>query len=223
MQCPACTSTAVTVHDAGIIAPFVAYRTGVTDTRTCTCGRCGFRFSQHRWTPQEAISLYVGYRDADYDRERQDFEPGYSSGHLNAPRDYLPAIEEWIRAHAEPATVLDIGGNDGRNTPFAATAELTVWEIGDPEPRGMFDLVVLAHVLEHAAWPRDLIALARRHLADGGLIYAEVPLEAPTDYWHEHVNRYDQASLAATLAPCRLLGMQGLGTSLGPVLMALAA
>lgn len=223
MQCPSCTSTAITVHDTGTVSPFVAYRTGVTETRTCTCGRCGFRFSQHRWTPQQAIALYAGYRDETYDRERQAFEPGYSSGHLNAPRDYLADVEAWIRPYAEPRTVLDIGGNDGRNTPFAATADVTVWEIGDPEPRGAYDLVVLAHVLEHVAWPRDLMATATRHLAANGLIYVEVPLEAPSDWWHEHINRYDETSLAATISPRPILGMQGKATSLGPVLQALAA
>ena len=222
MQCPACTSNAVTVHDSGSIAPFVAHRTGVTETRTCTCSRCGLRFSAHRWTMQQAIALYAGYRDADYDRERQSFEPGYSSGHLNAPRDYLPDVEAWIGEYLQPATVLDIGGNDGRNTPFTATADVTVWEIGDPEPHGTYDLIVLAHVLEHAPWPRDLLAVARRHVAPAGLIYAEVPIEPLMDTWHEHISRFDETSLAATLHPCTLLGLRARATSLGPVLQAIA-
>jgi SAM-dependent methyltransferase len=220
MQCPACTSIAVTVHDTGSIAPFVAHRTGVSETRTCTCSRCGLRFSSHRWTPQQAISLYAGYRDPDYDRERQAFEPGYSSGHLNAPRDYLPDIEAWVTEYLNPASVLDIGGNDGRNTPFADRA--TVWEIGDPEPDGTYDLIVLAHVLEHAPWPRDLLAVARRHIAPNGLIYAEVPIEPLMDVWHEHISRFDETSLAATLHPCTLLGLRARATSLGPVLQAIA-
>jgi SAM-dependent methyltransferase len=222
MQCPGCESTATTLHDVGTVAPFVAYRTGVASDlgRTCTCGSCGLRWCAVRWTDDQAAALYRGYRDADYDAERRSFEPGYSSGYLNAPREYLPDIEAWVREYLDPASVLDIGGNDGRNTPFTATADVTVWEIGQPEPSGTYDLVVLAHVLEHVAAPLALVRTARGYLNPGGLIYVEVPIEPVMDVWHEHVQQFDRLSLSALLHD--VVGMQERMTSVGPVGMALA-
>ena len=220
MHCPSCDSQAVTVHSVGRLADFVAYRTGVPadQGKTCTCGSCGLRFCSVRWTDDQAAALYRGYRDATYDAERSRFEPGYSSGYLNAPREYLGEIEAWVQEHLDPQSVLDIGGNDGGNTPFADRA--TVWEIGQPEPDGTYDLVVLAHVLEHVASPRDLIATARAHLRTGGLIYAEVPIEAPMDTWHEHVQQFDRMSLAMLLGDT--VAIRERNTSVGPVRMALA-
>lgn len=218
--CPACLFNAGTVHDVGWLAPFVAHRTGVDSElgRTCTCGSCGFRWCSVRWSDEQAAALYRGYRDSAYDAERSRFEPGYSSAHLNEPREYLPLVEAWIARHGVPGSVLDIGGNDGRNTPFSDRA--MVWEIGEPEPNGTYDLVVLAHVLEHVPWPRHTVAAAREKLAPGGVLYVEVPAEAPCDVWHEHVNQFSRESLGATLG--RLLDYQELGTSLGPVRMALS-
>jgi SAM-dependent methyltransferase len=220
MNCPACESPSTTLHDVGTLAPFVAYRTGVDPElgRTCTCGSCGLRWCAVRWTDDQAAALYRGYRDADYDRERATFEPGYSSDHLNAPREYLPDIEDWVREYLDPASVLDVGGNDGQNTPFADRA--TVWEIGQPEPSGTYDLVVLAHVLEHVAAPLDLVRTARGYLNPGGLMYVEVPIEPVMDVWHEHVQQFDRLSLAALLHD--VIGMQERMTSVGPVRMALA-
>jgi 2-polyprenyl-3-methyl-5-hydroxy-6-metoxy-1,4-benzoquinol methylase len=40
---------------------------------------------------------------------------------------------------------------------------------------GPFDGVVFSHVLEHLPHPSAALAMARRHLAPGGLVYVEVP------------------------------------------------
>jgi hypothetical protein len=215
--CPACASPHITIT-TGHLAPFVAARTGVDATlgRTCICTDCTLRFSHTRWTDQEAAALYADYRGLSYNAERDHHEPGYSQthGHLNQPRSYLADIEAWIATYTTPASVLDIGGNDGRNTPFADRA--TIWEIGDPEPTGHYDLAVLAHVLEHAANPRDLVTTASNH-AD--LIYIEVPIEPPLDTWHEHIQQYTTQSLQALLGPDATI--RATTTPLGPVLQAL--
>jgi SAM-dependent methyltransferase len=220
VNCPACESTSTTLHYLGRLAPFVAHRTGVHHElgRTVSCQSCGLRWCAVRWTDDQAAALYRGYRDAEYDAERQSFEPGYSSGHLNAPREYLGEIEAWVREYLDPASVLDVGGNDGQNTPFVNRA--IVWEIGQPEPSGTYDLVVLAHVLEHVAAPLDLVRTARSYLNPGGLIYVEVPIEPVMDVWHEHVQQFDRLSLSALLHD--VVGMRERMTSVGPVRMALA-
>ena len=99
MHCPSCDSQAVTIHAVGRLADFVAYRTGVPaeQGKTCTCGSCGLRFCSVRWTDDQAAALYRGYRDATYDAERSRFEPGYASGYLNAPREYIGEIEALLQ------------------------------------------------------------------------------------------------------------------------------
>lgn len=209
----------ITTSDVGRLADFVAFRTGVSldAGRTCVCGYCGFRFCSVRWTDEQASRLYSGYRDSVYDAERSRFEPGYSSGHLNAPREYIGEVEAWVLEHLNPASVLDIGGNDGGNTPFGDRA--VVWEIGQSRPAGRFDLIILAHVLEHVPWPRALMAEARSFLADGGLVYVEVPIEGPLDIWHEHIQQFSRESLVAVLDDP--IEVRERMTSLGPVRMAL--
>lgn len=216
-SCPGCASHNITITDRGQLAPFVAARTGVDPNlgRTCICNDCTLRFSQARWTQAEAEALYADYRGPTYNAERDTYEPGYSrdNAHLNAPRETLADIETWIGT--EPQTVLDIGGNDGRNTPFADRA--TVWEIGQPQPTGRYDLAVLAHVLEHLAYPQHLLALAHT-LAYS--IYVEVPLDLEHDNWHEHCQQFNPRSLQTTLGPAAHIRTQW--TQLGPVLQAKA-
>lgn len=164
------------------------------------------------------MALYAGYRDERYDQERLRFEPGYSSHHLNAPREYIGEIESWILESIEPISVLDIGGNDGGNTPFGQIA--TVWEIGDPDPGAGYDLVVMSHVLEHVSSPRSLVEFARSRLKANGLMYVEVPIESPMDIWHEHIQQFDRVSLAMLLG--NPMAMRERNTSVGPVRMAIS-
>lgn len=224
-RCPACSTYAITVTDVGAIAPFVAYRTGVDASlgRTCVCHDCGFRFCRVRFEPDEISRLYADYRGPSYNAERERFEPGYTAmfGHLNEPRDTISQIERWIvdLEGTEPERVLDIGGNDGRNTPFGDRA--VIWDVTDAAPSGLFDLVVLAHVLEHVPYPRETVALARSFLNPDGLIYAEVPIDPPVDSWHEHIQQFSTESLNALFGV-----MEGYrvvpDTSVGPVRMVLA-
>lgn len=221
--CPACDSPNITITDRGQLAPFVAARTNVAANlgRTCICQTCTLRFSQARWTETEAQALYADYRGPTYNAERDHHEPGYSqaNAHLNQPRSYLTDIETWISTHITPTSVLDIGGNDGGNTPFSRSAPITIMEVGDPEPTQRYDLVVLAHVLEHAATPRDLISTAHKYLNPGGRIYVEVPIEPALDTWHEHIQQFNTQSLHAILGPDANIRSQF--TRLGPVLQAI--
>lgn len=221
-ECPGCGSVDITVHDRGFIQEFVSARTGMPMNagRTAVCESCTLVFCHARMNEWESLALYEDYRGPSYNAERDLYEPGYSQkyGHLNGRRDYLQDVESFILEYScPPAKVLDIGGNDGENTPFRNEAEITVCEIGDDIPWSSFDLVVLSHVLEHVAKPREL--LGRAVVRSCGLVYIEVPLEINNDHWHEHVQKFNARSLSE-MADHSFLAYQEMHTSVGHIAMA---
>jgi len=89
---------------------------------------------------------------------------------------------------------LDFGGDVGQFIPEIETIQRrAVFEvsgldpirglrtIGDWAEAGLFepDLIMICHVLEHVTEPRQLIESAARVLTRNGLLYIEVPLDAP--------------------------------------------
>ena len=198
-------------------APFITARTGLpSQTTSVDCPRCGIHYCGHRFTDEQAAAIYADYRSPAYHDQRAVLEPDY--GYWRAmptvrPYDVEPIISRWVT----PATVLDIGGHDGANTPFRDTAEVTVVDIGDPEPTGRWNLAVLQHVLEHVADPCALVAMARRH-ADW--LYVEVPVEPRVDVWHEHVNQFSATSLTWTVG--HVIATEVLDTKVGLVRWAVA-
>lgn len=218
--CPACLCYSFDVLPDGALAPFVSYRTGLDASlgQSCECRQCGLMFSRVRFDDDECRALYADYRGPSYNRDRDIFEPGYSRqhAHLNERRDYMADVEWFVaEVFGVPLTVLDIGANDGGNTPFGESARVTAIDVGMGIPDGRFDLVALAHVLEHVSEPSDLLEVARSR----GPVYVEVPLEPRTHIWHEHVQRFDHRSIKALLR--RVDAYQEMQTSLGPVAMAL--
>lgn len=222
LECPACASRSITLS-AGSLAGFIAHRIGPHPVHTCDCRDCGLHYSSLRITDEQAKRIYHDYRGPQYTADRERYEPGYAAryGHLNEPRSYMGHVEAFITSHLTPGElrILDYGGNDGQNTPLAAQGAVHVHEVGDPHPDGPFDLIVLAHVLEHVPWPRQTIGTLIPLLAPGGVIYAEVPLEPPVTTWHEHINQFTPKALAAVFHD-RLREIAELATPEGSVLMA---
>lgn len=201
MNCIICDSEHVT-QQQGRLALFISNRIGVPSDESFTiqCNQCGFRYSSVRFTDAQAQAIYGDYRTESYFQEREQFEPGFiaNCGHHFKPRDYTDKVEAFVRPHKEPATVLDIGGGNGENTPFRDRA--TIVDIGDTI-EGRYDLVVMSHVLEHVASPRRFVELARKHLNDDGLIYTETPIEPAHNVWHEHCQVFSEQSLRILLDP----------------------
>lgn len=201
MNCVICDSDDVT-EQSGRLALFISNRIGVPSDESFTiqCNQCGFRYGSVRFTDAQAQAIYGDYRTERYFQEREQFEPGFiaNCGHHFKPRNYTDKVEAFVRLHKEPATVLDIGGGNGENTPFRDRA--TIVDIGDTI-EGRFDLVVMSHVLEHVASPRHFVDLARKHLKEDGLIYTETPIEPAHNVWNEHCQVFSEQSLRILLDP----------------------
>jgi SAM-dependent methyltransferase len=201
MNCIICESDNV-AQQPGRLALFIAHRIGVPaeESFTIQCNQCGFRYGNVRITDEQAQAIYGDYGSDSYFQEREQFEPGIfaNCGHHWKPRNYTDKVEAFVRLHKEPATVLDIGGGNGGNTPFRDRA--TIVDIGDTI-EGRYDLVVMSHLLEHVASPRRFVELARKHLNKDGVIYTETPIDPAHNVWHEHCQVFSEQSLRILLDP----------------------
>lgn len=251
------------VSSPAVLMPFVAARAlgqepveitadwGLRDLRlgmaytlchSLQCRGCGVLFLDMRFTPAQMAALYHGYRDAEYNRQRDRFEPGYAAtvAHDFTHRHtYIAAVETWLapRLPASPR-VLDWGGGDGINAPFLGHGQVQVHDISgvalvegveraDLQGGQGHDLVTCMQVLEHVADPVAVLQEILPAMGPATLLYLEVPHEAlvrrhppGTDltpskrHWHEHINFFTERSLRALAAR---VGLRVLDTFLLPI------
>lgn len=263
-QCVCCGSEDLAATPA-ILMPFVAHRvfgwTPVTIDaswglrtvpqghamaicKTLSCRDCGHLFCDIRFSDAELGALYGGYREAEYIRLRDHYEPGYAARNeaLHVPIPYQHEIEGFLDPHLKgPLTVLDWGGDTGINTPYKSRAErIDVYDISDKalEPgigrvtleeatARAYRLVVCSMVLEHVSYPSDVLLAIRGAMDAESVLYVEVPLEdvvregaptfnTPKRHWHEHINFYTRESMSRLLENCgyRLIDLRVFPVSL---------
>ena len=90
----------------------------------CTAPRAG-SFLDIRFSDEELANLYHDYRGPAYNALREQYEPGYTSRNdaLNAGSLYIEQCEAFLVLFLEfPLSLLDWGGDTGRNTPFRGNA-----------------------------------------------------------------------------------------------------
>ncbi len=204
-SCPCCGSRNSDAWPA-VVAPFVAARAlggAPSRTRFCECADCGLRFFDARLDDSEVARLYEGYRGDGYLRERRRHEWWYTR-RLN---DRLGRAESEIRARRQGlakflsesldlalvGSVLDFGGDRGQFIPEGLGRFRAVFDPSGVEPLPgieaitheaalegrTFDLVLVAHVLEHASEPAAMLSRLTRLSRPGSWLYVEVPLERP--------------------------------------------
>lgn len=180
-----------------------------TRCRLQECRACGFRFFDARLDDDEVARLYDGYRDDRYFRERHRHEWWYTrranerlGGDEAGVRGRRAALARFLAAHTDAATharlrcegrVLDYGGDRGQFIPEGLGRDRLVFDLSGVTPvEGVrairdeaelagqrFDLVLLAHVLEHVSDPTAFLARLRALGRAPARLYVEVPLERP--------------------------------------------
>jgi len=242
-QCVCCGGTVLHSSPA-ILMPFVAHRTfgwepvvvdeswglrtirsgnAYSICRSLWCADCHLLFLDLRFTESELASLYHEYRGEAYTRQREFYEPGYAARNtgLQAGIEHMEQIEQFLLPHlCAPLTVLDWGGDTGRNTPFRFQAErVDIYDVSQqPVLEGLqsvsreqalantYSLIVCSHVLEHVPYPADLLLELCPMIGPETICYLEVPHEAvmrdsPLEahlrkrHWHEHINFFSPDSL----------------------------
>jgi len=211
------------------------------------CSDCGFLFLDIRFSEAELNSLYDEYRGQGYTDLRESYEPGYKAKNdsLLAGINYIAEIEAFLNPYLSfPISLLDWGGDTGKNTPFKEKNNLFhIFDIGskpvvdgakaidkDTVLSTKYDLIVCSNVLEHVSYPAELILDMKKAMGKETVLYIEVPLEDiirlsdPTadlslmkKHWHEHINFYSENSLFQMLTRCGLnvIALRKLNASAG--------
>jgi 2-polyprenyl-3-methyl-5-hydroxy-6-metoxy-1,4-benzoquinol methylase len=198
------------------------------------CADCEVLFLDMRFDDEELASLYANYRDDEYTSLRIRYEPGYRDTRNSYIRraQYIEEIESFLRPYAPVAPkVLDWGGDTGLNTPLLREASrVDVYDISNrpviegvhavdlgTAKRTKYDLITCCQVLEHVAYPLEIITELASMMNAGTLLYLEVPYEAimrshrgstnlhrQKRHWHEHINFFSETSIRSMLAQAGL-------------------
>ena len=161
------------------------------------CQRCGHLFTNYRFDDDEMQRLYANYRDGNYVDLRDNYEPGYADQNkaLGQGHHYINLVHEFLAdlIDGKLITVLDWGGDTGKNTPFAEVAErIHLYEPSGIKPEiakaqnvsqpedfdSSYTLLVLSNVLEHMPFPRQTLDCLLPYMNFDSLFYIEVPFEA---------------------------------------------
>ena len=146
--------------------------------------------------------------------------------------NYINEVEEFLSPILSfPISILDWGGDTGKNTPFKhANKEFHIYDISNVFPvqgaeiitkekalQTEYDLIVCSMVLEHVPYPAELISEIKQNMSKNTLLYIEVPfeelmrvsegdkdLQLKKRHWHEHINFYSEESLRRLLTICGL-------------------
>jgi hypothetical protein len=187
------------------------------------CDNCFLLFLDIRFNEIEILKLYKDYRGIDYTKLRDFYEPGYSERNktLNYNIDYMETIENFLEPHVKvPLTILDWGGDTGRNTPFNKNnIEFDIFDISNKKvmngakkinkseaSKKKYRLIVCRGVLEHVPFPMQLLYDIKKSMNKDSILYIQVPLEdlvykneknyyLRKKHWHEHINFFSEKSL----------------------------
>jgi SAM-dependent methyltransferase len=229
-HCPACHSTDITIKPTKL-ARFVAWRALDTpidtdlDVMGLECNHCSFVGSVERFTEQEEMNLYKGYRGDEYNKIRLICEPSYdvrasfiedSDGYYANRKIGITTILNRNVSMDSIKTVLDYGGDTGSLIPDILNhAQRFVYDISDaptisgvlkydklaPDNIKTFDFLMCCHVLEHKPNPDDLLTDLKQYVNRDSWIYFEVP-NNPRPHigtFHEHINFFNIDSISALL------------------------
>jgi SAM-dependent methyltransferase len=219
--CPCCASEDLW-PDHTLVSPFLAGRAWGGDAEPTTllyCRGCDFRFYRRTLTEQEMAAYYAGYRDEAYFLERHRHEPFYTRARHAAicrigderRRALMAALAGANRVDVR--SVLDFGGGSGALIADLPAPRKAVYDpSGSPVLPGIqvftdlarleadWELVVCAQVLEHISDPGGMLRQLGACLAEGGLIYLEVPDQnwrplppRPTEGFLRFLIRHDRA------------------------------
>lgn len=215
-SCPICASTKVYTYQA-IVSGFLTERIWGEkpgEVQLCHCRVCGFAYFNPRLEPDELKRLYKGYRDSEYQKMRQRYEPIYTeefNAALGSDPHELRLRKDLLREYLKLETklddiksVLDYGGDRGQFIiDELSDAKRFVYEISGiaPEPgiesllsieecrKRRYDLIMCCHVLEHVPDPLGELSQIVELADENSMIYIELPYDTPFKDLRAPMNR----------------------------------
>jgi SAM-dependent methyltransferase len=220
-KCIICSSQNTESFDAQFF-PFLwerMFNRKYVETELIHCLDCDFYFSSYRPTDGEMERLYNGYRNSDYQKQRQKYEPDYTEEYNNKLSNFsygrYNRLENFLDKYINPQNVinvLDYGGDRGQYIPKKylnryvydisnVTPELGVKNIMHEKlPSIHWDLIMCCQFFEHLSYPITILDYLIDILAPDSFLYIEVPYENICEsfmggggyipFIHEHINYF---------------------------------
>lgn len=156
------------------------------------CTSCGLIFTNPRFTEEEIKTKYQIVGELESAKKRRQKFPA-SKTDERAERIYK-LLSKLRRNELKLQKVLDYGGGEGYNLlPFIQAGNscyLTDYvkkdysegvnysgrDVCDLKDDERFDVILFCHTLEHVIEPKRILSDLVSHLAEGGMLYVEVPL-----------------------------------------------
>ena len=168
------------------------------------CKYCGFAFYSLRPTEEQLNKFYQGYRNDEYQKQRQKFECWYTKeineaiGKTKEEIENRQILLENILIENmninEIKSVLDYGGDKGQLisgifnnsvkyvydiSQVEAVPNVTALNTITAVAERKYDFIMSTHVLEHVCYPDKIIKEIQNLLAKDGYFYLELPLDSP--------------------------------------------
>lgn len=215
----------VTFSGKARFVPFLRdrmFRGEERETHIIHCPRCRAYYSSYRPSDEEMDLLYAGYRDENYQKLREKYEPSYTkefNESLFAPPDGGELRRSNISEFLSPVIgktaikkVLDYGGDKGQFIPTCfENADRFVFEISGTEVvEGVtlledkkdlrlhqWDLILCNMVMEHLSDVQSYFRELVSYMGSSTLLYVEVPNEdyigdSELAWFHEHINNFSE-------------------------------
>ena len=209
LSCHWCYSNAVKVLCGAVVAPWILTEStpklneheGLSEY--CCCSNCGLHFFSKSFSKSQLAKMYSHYRDQEYQKNRQRYEPWYTKKFNSAigndekiialRRENLLNLVNFAVAEKKinpPQVLVDWGGDRGQFIPpFPSLTKKFVYEVSDALPvEGVEriksvnevklvepDFLMLCHVLEHDHLARETLALISNLMLRESVLYLEIP------------------------------------------------
>lgn len=166
------------------------------------CPECHFYYSSNRPNEEQMTKFYEGYRDENYQKQREKYEPyyteefnhnlGFSKESEFVRKKIITDLTLRYLSTENISNILDYGGDAGQYIPdIYNKSNKFVYDIsGVNTISGVFsirnyedlksikwDLIMCCHVLEHVSYPMQILNNIISIMPLNGYLYIEVPYE----------------------------------------------
>ncbi len=172
------------------------------DTYLIYCKDCGFSYYDFRPSDEEMKKFYLGYRNEEYQKQRQASECWYTpqineligkntTEAKNREKNLTEIINKCVDLN-KITNVLDYGGDMGQHIPHIfSDKKKYVFDISEVEPvEGVtalkdfskingFDFIMCSGLLEHISNPVEITERIISLMNKGGYLYVEIPFDSP--------------------------------------------
>ncbi|MBS4759104.1 MAG: methyltransferase domain-containing protein [Clostridium sp.] len=204
-ECLVCKSKNLKSYDSRI-SDFTASRMSIPlenrNTKLFHCLDCGFAFYEYRFSEDETTKFYLGYRNEEYQKQRQLYDCWYTpelneiigkneKEIINRQHNMLEMITKNIEI-SKIRNVLDFGGDKGQNIPdIFKDVPKYVYELSNVEPiEGVillsseqdltcYDFIICQGVFEHVSDLNIMLDEFKKISTQDTYFYIEVPFDSP--------------------------------------------